>query len=678
MKYIQSIFRIFFKGTQLKINTQQFNIGSNSFVGWGRKRSGLQAIENAYNSKLSFLLLEDGFIRSLDLSVNGSPAFSIVEDDVGIYYDATVPSKLENLLIQFDVSLNSDLLTQARSNIGAILSNNLSKYNQSPNVPKGFFDCSENRVLVIAQTAGDSSLEYGLGLTFSTYEMLSKALTENPGSTIYLKVHPDVLSGQKQSDIDLIQLPDSIRVISEDFNPISLLRYFDKVYTKTSQMGFEALMLGKAVVCFGMPFYAGWGLTDDRVSCPRRVKKRTVEEVFAAAYILYSRYANPFTFQPSSLEETMRFMSDARNKLLTNEADWLVYGVSKWKRAFIPGFLGFRSSVQFIDNLQEMQANEQKSNQKVLVWAAGYTEAVQSDLAKQTWPVYLLEDGFLRSVGLGLNHAQPLSLVLDSRGMYYDCSKESDLEHILNTFEYDQAWLNRSASLITSVVNLKLTKYNLKSSKDTWRGSLLAAKATNKRIVLVPGQVETDASIRLGSPKIKTNNHLLKQVREDNPDDFVVYKPHPDVLTNLREGHLKTGDANFDLQITQADMAELLEYVDEVHTMTSLTGFEALLRGKKVVCYGLPFYAGWGLTEDLLTCERRTRTLKLEELVAGTLIQYPTYADPKTGHLIDVETAVELLRQQKDKGEIKLSFFKRLFRQVRTSVLMPLGLVRKK
>ncbi len=59
-------------------------------------------------------------------------------------------------------------------------------------------------------------------------------------------------------------------------------------------MGFEALLLGKECVCFGMPFYAGWGVTHDKLTCKRRIAKRSVEEVFAAAYILYARYVDPY------------------------------------------------------------------------------------------------------------------------------------------------------------------------------------------------------------------------------------------------------------------------------------------------------------------------------------------------------------------------------------------------
>ena len=49
-----------------------------------------------------------------------------------------------------------------------------------------------------------------------------------------------------------------------------------------------------------------------------------------------------------------------------------------------------------------------------------------------------------------------------------------------------------------------------------------------------------------------------------------------------------------------------------------------------VVTYGRPFYAGWGLTRDAHPPLRRGRRLRLEELVAATLILYPHYIDPVT------------------------------------------------
>ncbi|MEA1989259.1 MAG: hypothetical protein U9N57_08675 [Pseudomonadota bacterium] len=386
-------------------------------------------------------------------------------------------------------------------------------------------------------------------------------------------------------------------------------------------------------------------------------------------------------------------MSNINDKVLLDSGRWSIYGVSKWKRGFIDDFLGFKSSIQHIDSLPDLlQLSENeflsdsshfsnKMPNQMLIWAASYSPDIENVFKSQNKKVYLLEDGFLRSVGLGINHARPLSLVIDSRGMYYDCTKESDLEHILNFDEFDQYSIERAQALIKQLVALKLTKYNLKFKKQNQQAclnSIQYAKTQGKTIVLVPGQVESDASIKKGSPQIKTNLSLLQSVAGKVENAFVIYKPHPDVLTQLRPGELQSAEAFYDLQITDMDMADLLELVDEVHTMTSLTGFEALLRSKRVVCYGLPFYAGWGLTQDVLPCERRQRKLSLEELVIGALIKYPTYCDPKTGHLIDVETAIELLAQQKAKGEQLLPWHKRVFRWLRLRVLLPMGLISKK
>jgi capsular polysaccharide export protein len=161
--------------------------------------------------------------------------------------------------------------------------------------------------------------------------------------------------------------------------------------------------------------------------------------------------------------------------------------------------------------------------------------------------------------------------------------------------------------------------------------------------------VETDASIRLGTNRISTNLDLLKAVRQNAPDAFVLYKPHPDVTAGLRRSGRdeSAGGTSCDAVIKDCPMHELLGQVDEVHTMTSLTGFEALLRGVKVATYGSPFYAGWGLTEDTdLNPEarkRRSRRLGLDELVAGCLILYPMYADRRGHRLPGPEQALDEL-----------------------------------
>lgn len=300
-------------------------VGKRHFRGWGRKRTGRFALWCHRRFGGSLTLLEDGFIRSLGLGVDGSPSFSIIEDDVGIYYDATAPSRLENILNTYDFASDAALMATAREAMEMIREHRISKYNHAADLPEGFFgdgsriypighvesgmtgEKSEvtNRVLIVAQTAGDASLSYGMGNHFTTDQMIDAAIAENPDATVYLKIHPDVLSGKKSSDIDIERARQKCIIIEQDINPISLMEHFDTVYTKTSQMGFEALIMGKKCVCFGMPFYAGWGITDDRVSSERCNRQVTVEEVFAAAYILYTRYYNPYQKRPSDIIDTI-------------------------------------------------------------------------------------------------------------------------------------------------------------------------------------------------------------------------------------------------------------------------------------------------------------------------------------------------------------------------------------
>ncbi|EOV7168968.1 capsular polysaccharide biosynthesis protein, partial [Campylobacter coli] len=306
------------------------------FVGWGRKNSGLKAIALAKKHHAKFILLEDGFLRSLNLGVENSPSFSIVKDDIGIYYDATAPSKLENILNTYEFS--SKELAWAKKAIELIKKEKLSKYNNNLCVSKELFSVNEERVLIITQVANDASLKFGLADGFSTQDMINDAIKENLNAKIYIKIHPDVLSGKKQSDFSLQDLPSRCVILKENYNPIELLSHFKKVYTKTSGMGFEALMLGCKCVCYGMPFYAGWGLTQDKLECKRRVKKRSLEEVFCAAYILYSEYFNPYLNQKSDIFDTIFTLARYKKIEQANSHTLYFLGFSKWKREFVKPF----------------------------------------------------------------------------------------------------------------------------------------------------------------------------------------------------------------------------------------------------------------------------------------------------------------------------------------------------
>ena len=275
-----------------------------------------------------------------------------------------------------------------------------------------------------------------------------------------------------------------------------------------------------------------------------------------------------------------------------------------------------------------------------------------------------LEDGFLRSVGLGADLIRPMSWVIDACGIYYDATQPSGLEMLLQKTEFTPELLARAARLRERVVDAGLTKYNVGSS-----GWQRPPGAT--RVILVPGQVESDASLRYGAPGVCTNLGLLQKVREANRNAYLVYKPHPDVVAGLRRvGKGEDEAARWcDEVMVEADMGKMLQQVDEVHTLTSLAGFEALLRGKAVTCYGQPFYAGWGLTTDIEPVLRRSRRLSLDMLVACTLILYPVYISRTTDGFISPEQALDELLAWRSAGEKSLSWWRSVYRFVVAKIL---------
>jgi capsular polysaccharide export protein len=655
------------------------------FYGWGRKKSGLKAMSLAKKHHTSFVLLEDGFIRSLGLGVTGSPSFSLVKDDVGIYYDARVPSKLETILNTYDFKNDNTLMRTAKNAMALMVEHHVSKYNNAPLVDKLFLtrfglekekSHKSKNILIIAQTAGDASLAYGMVDNVSTHEILKQAFEENPNAKIFLKIHPDVLTRKKSSDISVKDIPNRCIVIDEDVNPISLLKYMDKVYTKTSGMGMEALILGLEVVCYGIPYYAGWQipnlqlkiletkkLSKDMLS--RRKRKLTIEELFAGAYILYTQYYNPHTNKPSDIIDTIDTLVKVRTLYQKNEGTLFFFGFSYWKRQnillFFPALKHNR--FYFCSTLKDAQCKGLNEESKVFIWGKKPFDEVEIYVHQKNILLYRIEDGFVRSVSLGSDLTKAYSLVVDAKGIYFDPARESDLEYILSTYVFGDAILKRAKRLRTYLIKNKISKYNIQKEKQLFFKNV----KKGQKILLVPGQVEDDASIIYGANKM-TNLELLKASRINAPDAYIIYKPHPDVLVGNRKGNVYTSDA---LQycntiVVDASLDSILECCDEVHTMTSLAGFEALIRAKKVYTYGVPFYAGWGLTEDSEKCVRRIRKLTIDELVAATLILYPRYINPKTNKMCEIEVLLEEIEKEKNRYTTNMLY--RLFINTRNTI----------
>jgi capsular polysaccharide export protein len=583
--------------------------------------------------------LEDGFLRSLDLGRRGAAPLSLVEDRSGIYYDATRPSDLETLLESAGWE-SPELSAKAEKALAAIVAGDLSKYNHAPPAPSGLLgDNPKGRILVLDQTFGDKSVELGLASAENFAAMLAAARAGHPGADIFIKTHPDVIAGKRRGYFNPAGEA-GVKIIGRDYSPLSLLAQADEVYTVTSQMGLEALFLGKPVHCFGLPFYAGWGLTHDQLNTPRRTRRRTLLELFAAAYLLYARYVNPVTGRPADIFEVIRLLSAQRRQNEANRGPWAVCGFTWWKHTYARVFLrSTDGGVKFFRRLPEARKWAEKNRGRVAAWSSRLPDAAETG-----GPVLRVEDGFLRSVGLGSDFNAPYSLVLDPDGVYYDPARPSRLEKLLAEYDFqaDPDLLTRAAALRRGIVEKNLSKYNLGGQE--WQ----FAAPEGRRVLLVPGQVEDDASILRGSPAIQTNLGLLQEVRRRRPQDFIIFKPHPEVEKGNRRGLVPAAEAErlADLVVRGLSLNALWPHIHEVHTLTSLTGFEALLRGLPTHTYGGPFYAGWGLTHDGLAFGRRGRRLTLDELVAGALILYPTYYAWGSGQFCGPEEILWILSHQ--------------------------------
>lgn len=612
-------------------------------LAWGRKPSAEVAARYAARHGLPLYRLEDGFLRSIELG-GREPPLSVVVDDEGIYYDAGTPSRLERLIADVHTP---EQVARAKRIMALWREARVSKYNhlrETSHVPHGRY------VLVADQTFGDASIRFGMAEPQSFQCMLQAALDENPGCKVLLKVHPDVMAGKKRGHFDLgaVARLSRVEVLGQDVHPVGLIEHAEAVYVVTSQLGFEGLLWGKPVRTFGMPFYAGWGLTRDELPAPARRHPVALEHLVHAVLVAYPRYVDPETGLRCEVERVIEWMGLQRRMRERFPAE--VYGLdfSLWKKPMVRAFFQ-GSSVRFVTSTAEISAGV-----PLALWGRRpLPEGNRGDVQ----PIRL-EDGFLRSVGLGADLVRPVSWVMDRRGIYYDATRPSDLEHLLQTHVFDEAICARARRLREAIVAHGLTKYNVGAGgwvrpesreRNHSPGSGAAGK---KRVILVPGQVENDASIRYGAAEVRTNLGLLQAVRCANPDAYVVYKPHPDVLAGLRRAGVGEDEAVrwCDEIVEDVPMQVMLDAVDEVHVLTSLAGFEALLRGREVTCYGNPFYAGWGLTHDMAPLARRTRRLSLDELVAGVLILYPAYVSRTTGRFTTPERALEELLVWREQG----------------------------
>ncbi len=597
-------------------------------VGWGQDLNATNARQTADFYNLEFQTIEDGFIGC---GKNSMPRISIVIDPTGIHYDSKTRSSLEDLLNGEDKTFNKKLTAKAKKAISFIRENKLSKYTGNEPIPLNRFSSEQPNILIVDQQINDPSIKFGSDVDVDN--MVTSALLENPSAKIYIKLMAETFTGSNKSILTGFYKHPRIELIEENYNPGALLDKIDKVYVNSSHFGFEALLSGKEVVCFGLPFYAGWGATDDRSECLRRQKLRSTEEIFSAAYILYSHYVHPVSGKHCNIFSALEYIKEQQIFETKNQADIFCFGVRHWTRANIKPFL--RSSKNRIVFVKSVSAAKQagiKPGDRVAIWRTRRPDRLEELIAITGQQPIKLENGFLESLGFESKSAQPVSLLLDNENIYNTSSKSSTLDSILKNTKFTTYQIKKSASI----------RHKIAASRES-RLVLKTDAITNQKILLIPGQIESEQAAIATRNDITTNLALIHSVRKANPDAYLIYKPHPQVANGSSAGkvHPDTVLKHCDQYVELSDIPTCLETVDEVHTLSSIVGFEALIKGIPVTTYGRPFYAGWDLTTDLSVLLTPGKKLSINELIAGALLVYPRYYDWDSGSFTDCESIID-------------------------------------
>ncbi|WP_375262908.1 capsular polysaccharide biosynthesis protein [Palleronia sp.] len=580
---------------------------------WGRSPHARRGEAVAARTGAPLVRTEDAFLRSLMPGRSGEPPLGLLIDRAGVHFDSSSPSDLERLLATAPLD-DTAVLDRARHLATRLKRAHLTKYSAvDPSLPVP----EPGYVLVIDQTRGDASIRHS-GANEATFaEMLTVARLEHPGARIVIKTHPETARGYRPGHFGPSDLDARTSIMDAPVSPWHLLEGAVAVYTVSSQLGFEAILAGHCPRVLGQPFYAGWGLTEDEYPVARRIRRLTRAQLVAGALIQYPTWYDPYRDRLCEVENVVDALEAQARAWREDRHGHVALGMRLWKRGPLQRTFGRWRPVRFERDADRACRRATAEARNLLVWAGAERTGLSAPR------VLRVEDGFLRSRGLGADLIPPLSLVTDELGIYYDPTRPSRLEQLIADSVYlPEPDLRRAERLSATLVASGLTKYNV--------GRADPPPLPRGHRILVPGQVEDDASIRLGAGEIRTNAALLASARAAKPEAVVLYKPHPDVEAGLRPGAIDASEA--DMVLRGVDPAVLLPLVDEVWTMTSTIGFEALLRGIPVTCLGTPFYAGWGLTSDLGPVpDRRRVEVPLSGLVHAALVAYPRYTDPMTG-----------------------------------------------
>lgn len=294
--------------------------------------------------------------------------------------------------------------------------------------------------------------------------MLDCALAENPADRLVI-VAPDPIGEALRPSL-VAAATGGAAIISRPLDPWLLLDRAARVYSAGGEIGLLALIAEVPVAAFGSAFYTGWGATKDAAGMLQRPFRRNTDEIFAGACLLATRYRDPFRNIRASFDDVLAVLADWRRLDEANRRIAVCVGMSFWKRRRIADFV--RSSAgdpvfrRTTAGAVAAALRDRKAPARAIAgWASRLPDGLAAAAAQAGVPLVRVEDGFIRSVGLGSDFLPPASLVLDARGMYFDPRVRSDLEVLLGEAAFGPALVARAQALAAQLVARGVTKYNL-------------------------------------------------------------------------------------------------------------------------------------------------------------------------------------------------------------------------
>lgn len=568
------------------------------------------------------LRLTSGIISSY---LTKEETLSIYKSTNGIYFDSTQDNNLD-LLLRSSWQPDSEDIYIANLSIEMIKKYRITKTNEYPDVSFSFFSNNEfPNILLIDQIIDSPKVILGNSNEQTFNDMLLSVFHSYPNYNIYVKLHPDTINHNKEGYLQkllkkysLLDYP-LIHVINENYNVISFFDFVEEIFVVTSQVGFEAILRDKKVTCYGLPFYSGWGLTNDMQVSKKTKPNRNTVELFVAIMIKYTKYLNPFTKKLGTILDLLEYISLQKRHSLNKKA--IIFNTNKNNSLLVKKLFKNYSEVNSLSNFH-------KHEDKPII----FTDHIHSyEKLSKDYPSSFIREGFL--FPNSLNNKKASSIILDYSGAYFNPSIYSDLDFLLN-YEYftEYEYLIAEKFLINYEKQLS-TLLSKESSENLLK---IINNSSNKKIVFIIGQDENSELLFYGKQdNIQNNFQLISEVCKKTSNSLIIYKPPSNGINKyyslFNSNSLQTlknlankNNNSFYIE-KKLSFLKCISLSEEIHTINSNFGLDAIIQSKKVFTYGLPFYGGYGLTNDMYSYPKEKSSLSILDLILGTYIYYPIY-----------------------------------------------------